>query len=189
MLSLCAFAALILATAAAAAWLEPTTLSGLDANGGYPAVAAVNDSGQAVVVWSVKVSGEYAVFASSRQSNGSWTAGVPISGKSTESMAQAVAMNASGQVVAVWSRLTGGHWVMETATRQPNGTWSAAEPLSELDEDSSSPAVAVNAAGDAVAGWVRFDGTVQASVRLGAAGAGSSTTIWARPTSASERPT
>ncbi len=167
--SLSASIALILSTAAAAAWLEPTTLSGLDANGGYPAVA-VNDSGQAVVVWSVKVAGEYAVYASSRQSNDTWTAGVPISGTSAEGMAQAVAMNAAGKAVAVWSRLTGGHWVMETATRQPNGNWSAAAPLSELDEDSSSPAVAVNGSGDAVAGWVRFDGTVQASVRLGAAG-------------------
>lgn len=94
-----------------------------------------------------------------------------------------VAMNQTGTSVAVWLRSDGTNTLVQASTRPPGGssTWATAnqiQTLSTAGQNASSPQVAINASGEAVAVWSRSNGTntiIQASVLS----AGSST--WTTP--------
>ena len=77
-------------------------------------------------------------------------------------------IDAAGNAVALWRRHDGSKYIVQAATRPAGGTWLAPVDLSLAGETAKEPRLAVDAAGDAVAVWTRFDGldlTVQAAVR------------------------
>jgi hypothetical protein len=79
-----------------------------------------------------------------------------------------VAVDGSGNVVAVWTRSDGTNFRIQSANRTPNGAWSAAQTISDPGQPASTPRVAVDPAGNALAVWTRFDGSklrVQAAYR------------------------
>jgi hypothetical protein len=90
-----------------------------------------------------------------------------------------VAVNARGDAVVVWERLTGPNAVLEAAARPAGGVFGAPVVVSAPGVNAfSPPQVAIDGAGDAVAVWLWFNGTnyiVQASTRSGASGA------WGKP--------
>ena len=74
-----------------------------------------------------------------------------------------IGVDGQGEATAVWLRYTDSppnelftRNVM-VATRPLGGSWSAAVPISPADEEAWVPAVAVDAAGDAVAAWGRWN--------------------------------
>lgn len=69
-----------------------------------------------------------------------------------------IALDAAGDAVAVWRRFNGADYVIQTATRPAGGSWSAPVDLSAPGEEAQSPQLALDAAGDAVAVWTRFNG-------------------------------
>lgn len=69
-----------------------------------------------------------------------------------------IALDAAGDAVAVWRRFDGADYVIQSATRPAGGAWSAPVDLSATGEEARSPQLAVDAAGDAVAVWTRFNG-------------------------------
>jgi hypothetical protein len=79
-----------------------------------------------------------------------------------------VALDPTGDATAVWGRSNGTNDIIQAAIRPAGGSWSAPQDLSATGQNAEEPAVGVDAVGDAVAVWSRFDGThfiVQAATR------------------------
>jgi hypothetical protein len=100
-----------------------------------------------------------------------WSAPVDLSATGQFTYTPQVAVDAEGDAVFTWSRFDGGHTRIQARARSADGTLSAVKTLSDSGQDAFSPQVAVNADGDAVFTWVRFDGTnyrIQARARSAA---------------------
>ncbi len=84
-----------------------------------------------------------------------WLPAVSSPATDEEGDDQDLAVDAAGNVVAVWTGYTNGEdRVIQTATRPVGGTWSSWENLKGVGEDEGwNPQVAVGANGDAVAVW------------------------------------
>jgi len=132
-------------------WDEPITLSS-GKNELNPSVA-VNDRGDAVVVWSrFGPSGYVAVASFRRGATGSWEKAVDLSPADRNfPFGPRVAIDAAGNAVAVWAGAT-----VQAAFRSAStGTWSAAVDIGG-ESTGSAPELTMNAAGDVVAAWVAF---------------------------------
>jgi hypothetical protein len=155
------------AASATPVWLEPVDLSTIGQNAVEPAVA-VDPHGDTTAIWSRFDGTNDIVQAAVRPAGGSWGAVKDLSAPGQNARRQHVAVDAQGNVTAVWVRSDGTNNIIQTASRPAGGSWSAAQDLSTAGQNAQQPDVAVNAAGDAVAVWSRFDGTnniVQAAVR------------------------
>ena len=71
-----------------------------------------------------------------------------------------VAVDDAGDAVFTWSRVDGLNSRVQTRARSAAGTLSAVQNLSDPGQNALAPQVAVDADGDAVFAWARFDGTV-----------------------------
>ena len=71
-----------------------------------------------------------------------------------------VAVDDAGDAVFTWSRVDGLNSRVQTRARSAAGTLSAVQNLSDPGQNAFAPQVAVDADGDAVFTWSRFDGTV-----------------------------
>ena len=195
---------------AGGSWEGPTALEFGSAVVETPALA-IDDAGDAVVIWRQGVGGNHVILAASMPAGGTWASPVAISSSALNAEAPDVAMSASGTAAAVWqsssgatsvvesNELTlGGSWsgeeaisapatvtepphvvadpatgaftaiwsrsgtglVAEVASRPASGGWNAPESISTPALEAHAPVVAVDSAGDAVAAWYRFDGSV-----------------------------
>jgi hypothetical protein len=133
-------------------------LSAAGQDGENPRVA-MDAAGDAVVVWKRKNGTNFIIEASSRAAGGIFTAPVPLSAAGQDAASPRLAMSAGGRAVAVWHRSNGTNLIVEAASFTAGGSWSAPVPLSAPGEDAEVPQVAMDAAGDAVAVWERFNGT------------------------------
>jgi hypothetical protein len=70
-----------------------------------------------------------------------------------------VAVDASGDAVAVWERFDGSDDIVQAASRPSGGGWESPDDLSAEGQNAEAPQVAVNPAGEAIAVWARFDGS------------------------------
>ena len=99
-----------------------------------------------------------------------WTTPVDLSAAGQDAAPQ-VAVDADGDAVFTWLRSDGTDYRIQARARSAAGTLSAVQTLSAAGQDASSPQVAVDADGDAVFTWLRFDGTndrIQARARSAA---------------------
>jgi len=79
-----------------------------------------------------------------------------------------VAIDGMGDAVAVWRRYDGSDFIVQAAAHPEGGAWTEPDDLSASGQDGTSPVVAANEAGAAVAMWHRSDGAklrVQAAAR------------------------
>ena len=91
-----------------------------------------------------------------------------------------VAVDGSGNVIAVWTRSDGTNLRIQSADRTPSGPWSTPQTLSDPLQDASQPQVAVDPSGDALVVWTRFDGTnlrIQADYRPAGGSFGTPVTV------------
>ena len=70
-----------------------------------------------------------------------------------------VAIAADGDAIAIWERSDGANFRLEARRIPAGGSAQAAQTLSATGQDAFSPAVAIDGDGDAIAAWVRSDGT------------------------------
>jgi hypothetical protein len=80
-----------------------------------------------------------------------------------------VAVAADGDAVAVWREYDGANSRIAASSRPVGGVWTPRTYISLANRDADDPDVDMNAHGEAVATWVRFDGSknrIQASRRL-----------------------
>jgi hypothetical protein len=88
-----------------------------------------------------------------------WLQPVDLSAAGQDAEAPQVAIDPASNMVAVWVRNDGAKDIVQAATRPAGGAWGPAVPLSAAGQNAEAPQVAVDSAGDAVAVWVRFDGS------------------------------
>ena len=143
----------------------PQLLSAAGQNAFEPQLA-LDAQGNAVAIWTRSDGANFRVEASARPPGG--TFGVPqlLSAAGEDALEQQVAIDPQGNAVAIWLRSDGANDRVEAASRPPGGFFGVPQLLSAPGQDASEPQVALDAQGNAVAVWRRFDG---ASFRVEAA--------------------
>jgi hypothetical protein len=128
---------------------------------------AVNANGDTAAVWEQRdpgspVTNTTMVMASVRPAGGSFSTPVTISPLPLVSGQDAegprVAIDAAGDVTAVWRYFDGAHGVVQSATRPAAAGFSAPLNLSDNSQNAALPDVAMDSAGEAIAVWTRSNG-------------------------------
>ncbi len=150
---------------AGGAWQAPVDIStpGTTESAQEPWVG-VDENGDATAVWKQHgtIEGAY------RPAGGEWQPPVDISEAGKEALTPKAAVDAEGDATAVWMLQEGGQLIARTAYRPAGEGWGAPTALSAGGEEGGDPAVALDAAGDAVAIWGSsegYDSTVRGSYR------------------------
>ncbi len=140
------------------AWGAPVDLSAAGEDAGEPNVA-IDPAGNAVAVWSRSNGANTIIQAASKPAGGAWGTPDDLSLPGEDADEPDVALDQAGNAVAVWQRYNGSEYIVQTASKPAGGTWGAVIHLSTAGEDAFGAEVAVNAAGDAVAAWQRYNGS------------------------------
>lgn len=146
-------------------WTAPVSLSAAQPLSDPLPQVAVDPAGDAVAVWVFASGANNFIQAAKLPFGGSWTAAVNLSVVSTLVNHPQVAIDPSGNAVAVWERFNGSNFIIQAATLIPfsNG-WSAPFDLSALGQNSFEAQVSLDAAGNAVIIWINSTtNTIQAS--------------------------
>jgi hypothetical protein len=81
-----------------------------------------------------------------------------ISAAGQDAFEPKVAVDGSGNTIAVWTRWDGANLRIQSANRTSAGAWSTAQTLSDAGRDASTPDVAFDVSGNALAVWTRTNG-------------------------------
>jgi PKD repeat protein len=129
---------------------------------------AIDEPGDAVAVWTRFDGANDRVQAASRAGGGGFSAPDNLSAAGQTAFNPQVAMDQGGGAVAVWERFDGANERVQAAIRPSGGAFSAPVNLSAAGQPAGNAQVAIDAGGDAVAVWQRFNGAnniVQAAIR------------------------
>jgi hypothetical protein len=140
-------------------WSTPEDLSASDQHAIEPQVS-LNGSGKAVVVWR-RSNGSNNIVQSSGSSDGgvSWSTPEDLSASGQDADHPQVAVDGSGNAVAVWHRDSPNLYVVQSSRSTDGGvSWSTPVNLAVSGRDALYPQLAVYGSGNAVAVWQRFDG-------------------------------
>jgi hypothetical protein len=144
--------------AAAPAWLGPVGLSTTTRDAYAPQVA-VDPRGNAVAVWRRSSATGDRVQSSTRAAGGDWQAPVDLSAPGAIGFDPQVAVDPHGDAVAVWQRYDDADNLIVQGTARPaGGAWQPPVDLSAAGQNAVGVQVALDALGNAVAVWQRFDG-------------------------------
>ncbi len=148
---------LLVPALAEAAWTEPINLSAPGQDPGDPEVA-VDADGDAVFTWLRSDGTDYRIQARARSATGTLSAVQTLSAPGQSASRPQVAVDADGDAVFTWLRFDGAKYRIQARARSAGGTLSAVQTLSAAGQNAFNPQVAVDADGDAVFTWLRFDG-------------------------------
>lgn len=135
---------------------------------------ALDAQGNAVAVWQRYNGTSLVIQAAERPAGGRWSAPVDISvagAAGEDAGSPRVAIDRQGNAVAIWHRtdLVPRRNRVQSAVRPVGGTWQPPVAVSAPDVNATSPQVAFDAQGEAIAIWNRtphdFDPAVQSAVR------------------------
>jgi hypothetical protein len=135
-----------------------STLSAAGADA-YPGDVAVDPVGNATFVWYRFNGTEYVIQTRALSAAGVLSVDQTISDPGEFAYGPEVAVDAAGNAAFVWYRSDGTNWLVQTRTLSAAGVPGAVNTLSAAGQDAVFPHIEVNAAGDAVVGWRRSDGT------------------------------
>ena len=159
--------------AATGVWSAPQDISGTGQRAEYPQLA-VDSAGNAIVVWAHWDGANSIVQAAAHPAGGVWQAPENVSAVGHDSWFPQVARDQAENAVAVWQSADGTtNSIVQAAVRPASGVWQAPEDLSAAGEYAGDAHVALDAAGNAVAVWTRFDGensNIQAALRPASGG-------------------
>src|SRR4029453_15674948 len=116
-------------------------------------------AGHATAVWTTLSDRHTAIETSSGAIDGAWAPAETISGPIGNASTPVVAVDDAGAAVAAWRWSDGAFLVTQAATQSEHGVWSAPEVLSGPGRSTSQPLLAIDAAGDALVAWLRFNGS------------------------------
>jgi RTX calcium-binding nonapeptide repeat (4 copies) len=140
-------------------------------------------AGRATAVWMALGDRHTAIQTSSRAIDGAWASPQTISGPIGNASAPVVAVDEAGGAAAAWRWSDGAFLVVQAAARSSDGVWSAPEVLSGPGRSTSQPLLAMDARGNAVLAWLRFNGSWTAAQVVSRAAGGS----WDAPRDLSRR--
>lgn len=92
----------------------------------------------------------------SQMLEGAWTTPIAISDSNSDQ--PSIAVDLSGNAVAVWQGFDGDNYVIQSSKLPYIGSWSQITTLSISGQDAQGCRVAVDSLGNAVSVWSRFDG-------------------------------
>ena len=128
-------------------------------NGAYGPQVAMDNSGNAIVVWyEWLVTKGYAIMASHYRSGGTWSAPVEIDQPSGYSYLPNIAMNAGGTAFVSWFVWDGTRYNQYANRYTPSGGWDTAVQLDATDYDAYYGRVGVDGTGNAIVTWEEWDG-------------------------------
>ncbi len=148
-------------------YLAVETLSEAGQDGFEPQVA-VDRRGNATVVWTRFDGSHERIQSSFRPYFSGFEAAETISLAGQGASGPQVAVDHSGNAIAVWTRSDGAKLRVQSAYRSKWRSFRAPETLSDAGQDAFEPQVTLDGQGDAIAVWTRFDGTntrIQAGFR------------------------
>lgn len=131
---------------------SPQRLSPEGGNAFSPAVAT-DSGGDAVAVWTRGEGEEFVAEASARPAGQAFQPAVGLSPSGADAFSPEIAMTPSGEATAIWVQSKESVQVVEAATRPAGGEFSGAQPISAEGEQPLFPAIAVDAAANAVVSW------------------------------------
>jgi hypothetical protein len=140
---------------------------------GFEPQVAVDGSGNVHSVWSRSDGTTFRIQYSTRTPAGDWSSPVNISEGGQDASEPQLAVDKSGNLLVVWTRLDGANLRIQAAFKPLGGSFTTPVSISDPGFDAGQPQVDFDALGKAVAVWSRSDGTtpdlccrrVQASVR------------------------
>jgi hypothetical protein len=132
---------------AGGSWTDPVDIGEVGLGADPEPWIAVDWEGNATAVW--KKGG--VIQSAFRPFAGEWEAPLPISGE--ESYVPQAAMDARGDVTAVWMHFDGSHYVVESAFKPERGEWESPMLVSQPGEEGGNPHVALDAGGDSLVAW------------------------------------
>jgi RTX calcium-binding nonapeptide repeat (4 copies) len=146
------------------------------AGGGWSAPQIVSDpsepafgadvsiqAGRMTVAWVARDRFRPVIQTATRTMAEPWTSPITISGPVGGAYAPTVAMDDKGAAVAAWQWWDGSYRRIEAAARSSDGAWTKPEELSAPGHTATAPIVAMDAAGNAVAAWIRSNGIAPAA--------------------------
>jgi predicted RNase H-like nuclease (RuvC/YqgF family) len=146
--------------AATPAWKTPVLIEADNTYGGYFPQVAMNASGNAVAIWLQDDSTNTNNVWSNRYSAATGLWGTPelIETYNTNGAAPKVAIDASGNAIAVWSHYDGAREnIWANRYNATTGLWGTATLIeSDSSGDASNAEIAMDASGNAVVVWYNF---------------------------------
>jgi hypothetical protein len=127
-------------------------LSAPGQDAGEPQVA-LDGVGDTTVVWDRVDGTNTIVQALTRPRSGSSSTTVNLSAAGQNASVPQVAVDQAGDAVVVWQRSNGTNEIVQAATQQAGGSFSAPLDLSAVGQNGTVPQVSVDQAGDAVVLW------------------------------------
>jgi hypothetical protein len=177
-----AMAVALLVPAAAQAtptFLSPVTVSdaGQDA---YEPQIAQDASNNSLMVWTRSDGTNLRIQAKLRAVDGTFGATQTISVSGRDAYEPQVAIDPSGNAIAVWSQFDGANARVHAAFRPAGGSFGGDQTISPGGGTASAPQISIDSNGKAIAVWYRFEGAtdrVQAAVRPAGGSFGTAVTL------------
>ncbi len=146
-----------------ASWLNPDnilTLSAEDTNAINPQII-LNNTGQAITVWQTNNEDNKIIQATYSTDNGeNWSSPTDLSATGQDAAEPQIAMNDSGEAIAVWYRSNGANTIVQAAYSSDGGqNWSSPINLSSTGQNAAASQIAINSSGKAIAIWHRSNGS------------------------------
>jgi hypothetical protein len=138
-----------------AAWSAPTLIESDDAGSARSLQTAIDDSGNAFAVWDQFDGTRYNIWANRYVPTSGWETAAVRENDPGDALAPHVAVDASGNAIAVWPQSDGTRYSICASIFTPLGGWSTPTPLENDPNDARNVQLAANAHGDAFAVWTQ----------------------------------
>jgi hypothetical protein len=147
--------------AAGGTWGTSVDLSAAGVMSNQPRIV-FDAKGTAFVIWETLAGGTYVIQATERPAaTGTWlTPALNLSVSGHSAVQPALAINGTGDALALWSRNDGAHDIVQAALRSAAiGAWGAPKDISPAADNGRVPQLAFDALGNAVAVWQHVTAT------------------------------
>ncbi|HEY7255609.1 MAG TPA: PKD domain-containing protein [Solirubrobacterales bacterium] len=118
---------------------------------------AIDPAGDVVVSWRYFDGEDEVIEAAERPAGGTFSEPEVISSTGIDSSETEVAMDGSGNAIAVWEEFEATESIVRASLRPPGGEFEAPEDLSESGKSSFGPEIAMTPAGLATVVWTRAE--------------------------------
>jgi len=140
-------------------WGTATLIENGPGNVGAPAIA-VDSVGNATAVWAQSDGTVYSAWANRFVPGSGWGTASLIEANTSNVRFTSVGTDSAGNAIAVWTQFDGTVYNVWANQFVPESGWESATLIETKNRgDSYDPRVVVDPAGDAVAGWAKYDGS------------------------------
>ena len=147
---------------AGSGWGAANSIQGNTDFDGFAPQVAIDPNGLAVAVWHQTDGIRYNVWANRYTPGSGWGGAELIENDNTDSALSAqVAIDASGNALAVWQQHDGTRFNIMSNRLPSGGNWGSAVTIDNEDEPATAPHIAANDAGDAIVLWTQQSGALQ----------------------------